>query len=143
MNVEISSFNGLYDERIYRLIEGGINHIPERLQEMDPGYFILLNRKTDKFEVHHKEQRPGETFCITIPYDELDERTVRLVWETRIERLHDLIEQMHKNNEKVDRDRDNYFRDYVKWVGTETYRYVCNHESKETLDPGAFKTRWV
>jgi hypothetical protein len=143
MNLEISTFNGLYDTKNYRFIDDDLYSISKRVRDIDPGYFILLNRRSGKYEVHHMDQPPGATFCLTVPYEQLDERTIQLIRETRIERLNELIKKMNESNDKIDADRDAYFKDYIKWVGTETYRYVCTHESKETLDPGAFKTRWV
>jgi hypothetical protein len=143
MKIEISPFNGVYNTMTHRIIDDDLYSISKRIRKIDPEYFILLNRISGKYEVHHMGQPPGETYCLTVPYDELDERTLKLVRETRIERLHELIEKMHADNDKIDRDKDTYFKDYTKWVNTEIYRYVCTHESKETIDDGAFKTRWV
>jgi len=143
MKVNTLSLYGIYDAGRCRLVEDDLYSISKRIREIDPGYFILYNRSSGKHEVHHMAQPPGETFCLTVPYAQLDARLLDLVRETRIERLHELIEKMHRTNDKIDADKDREFREYVKWVGTETYNYVCTHESKETLDPGAFKTRWV
>ena len=55
-----------------------------RLKELDPGYLILLNTVTQKFEVHHEAAVGGTLECV-LPYDELDERTIRHVRQHRID----------------------------------------------------------
>ncbi len=90
-----------------RVVTHDLYDIAERLKEIDEGYFVFYSYKDKRYEIHHKDQK-GDTFALAVPYDELDERTLRLVRRTRAERAEKLIEEMEKQNreaEKRARDR--------------------------------------
>ena len=75
-----------------------------RLKSIDDGYFVFLNYKTGKFEVHNgKDTR---TLCLVLPYDTLDERTVRRVLYTRAERADRIAAQMERDNAKAEKRRN-------------------------------------
>lgn len=74
-------------------LSGDLYDITGRLKEIDRGYFIVRNGKKNRFEVHHEGQ-PQDTYCMTLPYDELDARTVQLVLQTRRERLDRLLTEL-------------------------------------------------
>ena len=74
--------------------------IPQRLKEIDPGYFVMLNTRTQKYEIHHGEGT--DTLECVLPYDELDERSVRHVLRHRMERLEALIEEMEEHNRRLE-----------------------------------------
>lgn len=76
--------------------------ISERLREIDKDYFIVFNEKRNKFEVHNSSQKL-DTYCLTLPYNFLDERCVDLVLKTRIENKDNLIKIMDKENEKLEK----------------------------------------
>ena len=73
--------------------------ISKRLKEVDLSYFIIFNLSRKKFEVHSNSQRGG-SYCFTIPYDALDERTIFLARKTRVERRDEVIREMDRENEK-------------------------------------------
>ena len=115
--------------------------IPERLRELDAGYFVLRNHETKQFEIHHREQ-PHNTYCLTVPYDELDERTLVLVRKTRIFNLDKLLSQMDKNNQRIF-DEQTVIPDEATEKLRETVTYLSRHSDKEQLDDGAFTTRFL
>lgn len=78
-------------------IETDVFFITQRIKDIDENYFIRFNTKTKKFEVHHKEQ-PGNTFCLSVPYNALDGRTLELVQKTKIENFEKFIQQLDKEN---------------------------------------------
>ena len=82
---------------IGRVIEDDLFGISARLKSIDDGYFIFRNYKTGKFEVHNRKCRPN-TLCLVLPYDELDERTVRRVRYTAAERVKKIVEDMERAN---------------------------------------------
>lgn len=86
-----------------RVIDGDMLGICDRLKAIDYGYFVFLNYKTGKFEVHDRNGRP-DTLCLVLPYDTLDERTVRKVRETRAERVKELIARLDAENDRLRRD---------------------------------------
>ena len=75
-----------------------VYYIAERLKEIDFNYFILYNTKRKKYEIHHTGQ-PG-TYCLTVPYDELDARTIDFVNQTRVENRDRLLKELDEENKK-------------------------------------------
>ncbi len=81
---------------IGRVIEDDMFGVARRLREIDSGYFVFLNYKTGKFEVHNRRSSP--TLCLVLPYETLDERTVNRVRYTRAERAKAIIADMERHN---------------------------------------------
>lgn len=73
--------------------------ITKRLKEIDRGYFVVFNLKRKKLELHNSLQS-DDTFCLTIPYNTLDERTITLALKTRKEKQDELFEEIEAENEK-------------------------------------------
>ena len=71
--------------------------VAARLRSIDDGYFVFLNYKTGKLEVHNKHCAP-HTLCLVLPYDRLDERTVRRVRYTRAERIKETLAAIEREN---------------------------------------------
>ena len=86
-----------------RVVEVDLLCIIVMLKSSDDGYFVFLNYKTGKFEVHNKKDTPS--LCLVLPYDRLDERTVRHVQYTRAERLADIVKRMDEQNARLERER--------------------------------------
>lgn len=86
-----------------RVIDDDMFGVCRRLKSIDDGYFVFLNYKTGKFEVHNSKDRV--TLCLVLPFDTLDERTVRHVLATRAERARALIEQMERENARLEREK--------------------------------------
>lgn len=133
---------GLFNRMEYLAVTTDVYDITKRIREIDPDYFILWNRIKDRYEVHSKRD-PSFTFCLVIPYPELDQRTLDLVWDTRAEKARELIAKLNTENEYKDRKQEEYARDYIKWVGGEVFSYLDKFAAKDRIDKGAFKTRFV
>ncbi|MBR4406698.1 MAG: hypothetical protein IKT27_00075 [Clostridia bacterium] len=78
--------------------------IGERLREVDGGYYVVYEEERGRYEVHHREGKPT-TFCVAVPYDTLDERTITLVQKTRIENLEKILDEIDKANAKLEKTR--------------------------------------
>ena len=85
-----------------RIIDDDMFGIVRRLKSIDDGYFVVLNYKTGKFEVHNSKCAP-RTICLVLPFDTLDERTVRRVNMTRAERVKELLREAERDNEILER----------------------------------------
>ena len=85
-------------------VKGDLYSIADRLKEIDDGYFIFYSYKNKRYEVHNSNQR-GQTLSLILPYPVLDERAVRLVRKTRVERVKSLIEEMDRENERLEREK--------------------------------------
>ena len=88
---------------IGRVIDDDMFGVCRRLKTIDDGYFVFRNYKTGKFEVHNSHDTP--TLCLVLPYDTLDERTVRHVLRTRKERIDAVLEQIERENRKLEKQR--------------------------------------
>lgn len=84
-----------------RVINDDMFGVCRRLKSIDDGYFVFLNYKTGKLEVHNAHDAP--TLCLVLPYDTLDERTVRHVLKTRRERINEMLAQIERDNLKLER----------------------------------------
>ncbi|MFL0197390.1 hypothetical protein ACJDU8_17745 [Clostridium sp. WILCCON 0269] len=123
----------MYIDKYREVITSSTCNIPQRLRQIDKGYFLVRNHCTKQFEVHHSEEI-GNTFCLSIPFNELDERTLQRVRETRIEYIRNIIAEIDNKNEKIEIDGDKELKDVTQTVGRNIYKYVKVHESKETID---------
>lgn len=85
---------------IGRVIDDDLFGVCARLKSIDDGYFVFLNYKTGKFELHNKKDTPS--LCLVLQYDRLDERTVRHVLYTRAERARQIIERMERENARLE-----------------------------------------
>ncbi len=79
-------------------IKNDVYYIAERLKEIDFKYFILYDTKKQKYEIHHKGQ--SDTYCLTVPFDELDARTVDFVNQTRVENRDRLLKELDEENRR-------------------------------------------
>lgn len=115
--------------------------IPERLREIDPGYFVVRNHRKKSFEIHHRLQ-PHTTYCLTVPYKELDCRTLRLVRKTAVSNLDKLLAQMDCDNEKLEQKATKLPEESAEKT-KEVLAYLNHHESREWVDEKAFSTRFL
>lgn len=84
----------------YILIEHDPLFICQRLKEIDKSYFVLLNKKSGLYEVHSSDQI-GDSYCFTVRFDALDDRTLDYARRTRAERQAECIREMDEANEKL------------------------------------------
>ena len=59
------------------IIEDDVFDILKRVREIDEGYFILFDTSNCKYELHNINQ--PTTYCLTIPFDNIDSRLIDLV----------------------------------------------------------------
>lgn len=83
-------------------IHSDVFDISKRLKEIDSGYYAVYNHKYKRFEVHNRLQRGG-SFCLAVPYLQLDARTVTLVRRTRAERAAAYLAEMEEENIKIEK----------------------------------------
>lgn len=82
-----------------RVIDDDLFGVARRLKGIDDGYFVFLNYKTGKFEIHNRRDSPS-TLCLVLPYETLDERTVNKVLYTRAERVEKIVADMERENRR-------------------------------------------
>ena len=89
--------------------------ITSRLKEIDNSYFVVFNTKSNKYEVHSKRQVEN-TFCVGLPFSELDERAVDYVLKTRVENIEKIIESIEKNNKKIENNNKKFILNKIEEV---------------------------
>jgi hypothetical protein len=60
-------------------VKTNVYKIPERLKDYDDSIYILWNKLRKKYELHSTDNKWGGTYCFDIPFNELDDRTIKLV----------------------------------------------------------------
>ncbi len=81
-----------------RKITGDVLDIASRLKEIDPRYEVYRNLEKHRFEIHAEG-----ALQIAVPFNRLDERTLSLVKETRLENADALFKRLEAQNEKTER----------------------------------------
>lgn len=82
-----------------RIIDDDMFGVCRRLKSIDDGYYVFLNYVTGRFEVHNGKD--SRSLCLVLPYDTLDERTVRRVLYTRAERIRETVERIDRQNAEL------------------------------------------
>lgn len=78
--------------------------IVERIKAVDADYFVVYNLDNNKFELHNSGQGRN-SYCLTFPYDALDERAYLYVLKTRVQNSDELFERMEAKNAKLQKEQ--------------------------------------
>lgn len=78
------------------VIKSDLFDISNRIKSIDKKYYIVFNLQNGKYEVHYK--RTKNTYELTLPFTELDARTIEYVQKTKIENQKKLIAEMENQN---------------------------------------------
>lgn len=73
--------------------------IADRLKEINKNYDLVFNTDNQKFEVEVK----GKT-QVVIPFENLDERTLRHVYYTRSENVFNLLDDLERENKNAEKE---------------------------------------
>ena len=75
--------------------------VSQRLKEIDQSYYLVFNVLRGKYEVHSSAQ-VGCSYCLTSPFEGLDERLLDLTKKTRRENLRQLLKEIDEENKKLE-----------------------------------------
>lgn len=96
------------------------NHdIPRRVYDYDPSFFVAFNKNNQKYEIHSLDYPANDTLSCTIPYENLDERTMEHLWMNDI-RVHgkEIFRRLEWAEEKAkiraERERKKFDEDFAK-----------------------------
>lgn len=108
-----------YRPRLIPLFDHTLN-IPQRLYEYDSRLFICFNTHTQRYELHSLEQE-GDSLCATLPYKDLDARSLRWIWKNDI-RMHGraIFRRIDKSEEDFHRSKAREFHNWVEDVASES-----------------------
>ena len=119
-------------------IESDVFNIIKRIKEIDENYFIVYNTCSKKFELHNSDNI--NTYCITIPYKNLDARTIELIHRTSVKNFDKIINDIDKNNEKIEHKQVEKLKEISEYKIREILKY--SDSGNRSVDQ-AFKTTWV
>lgn len=111
-------------------VTGHALDIPARLKEMDEGYFVMLNTRTQKYEIYHDDGTGGALQCV-LPFGELDERTVRHVREYRMERMEEIQRAVEAHNRRLEEETQ---KKWLEEAGERTREAVNYLKNKSDTD---------
>lgn len=83
-------------------IESDCLDIIKRIQTIDKNYFVAINLDTKKYELHNSGQLYN-SYCLTLPFDCLDERAYLHVLKTRVQNSDALFEEMDRQNKLLEK----------------------------------------
>ena len=83
----------------YLEINDDVYFICQRIKEIDKSYHILYNLSRHCYEVHSFEQK--DSYCFSVPFQELDERTLQFAYRTRRENQDKIVKEIEKSNENL------------------------------------------
>jgi len=75
--------------------------IAKRIKYIDRDYYIMFDTSKQKFEIHNSSQ-VGSTYCLTLPYDELDERVLNYVLKTQSANIDEILEEIENDNNTME-----------------------------------------
>ena len=78
-------------------IESDCLDIVRRIKTVDQNYYIVFNLDNQKFELHNRDQGKG-TYCLTFPFDCLDERAYLHVLKTRVQNSDLIFQEIEEEN---------------------------------------------
>lgn len=78
-----------------------VYEISKRIKDIDRFYFIVYDTVKQSFEIHNSMQI-DTTYCLTLPFKMLDERTLKYVRETASANIEKILEKIENDNKLVE-----------------------------------------
>lgn len=122
-------------------IDTNVYMIPERLKEIDNGYFVMRDLDNMRFEVHNSNNL-SDTFCFVVPFDELDDRTIEHCKKTSIANLDRIIKEMDDYNTKLEMTVNNKAFEEANDKAKEIVKYVKDKEDIDWVE-NAFSNKMI
>lgn len=104
-------------------IKNDLYNICKRLKSIDKKYFILYDKAKNKFEIHNSNQ-PFSTYCLTIPYDKLDKRTIDYVLKTKNENFDKILKEIENSNKRIEENINEEIMYRAKYDLTEKLKFI-------------------
>lgn len=120
-------------------VESDVFDIEKRIKEIDDGYFVVFNTKRNKYEIHNMYQE--NSYCLTIPFDNLDNRILDLINMSLVRNIDKIIDEIDNNNSKLENKSLETIKDYNDYLVREIYAF-SNNSSKEYELEKAFSSIW-
>ena len=112
-------------------VTGDVLNITGRLKEIDPDYFVMFNRKTQKFEVHAAGQE-GTTLGCELPYEQLDARAIEHVREHHSSRMAAIMAEIDRQEAERDRERQKRMQE-LHARAADGFRFAAKSRTSEAF----------
>ncbi len=119
-------------------IENDCFEITKRIKEIDDGYFIVFDTEKAVYQLHNYNQK--NTYCLTIPYDDLDSRVLDLILYSNIVNIDNILEDIDNNNKEVENKSINNIKDYSDYILREIHNFASN--SSKEMDLNSYGSFW-
>ncbi|MGN0771846.1 MAG: hypothetical protein ACI4MI_04605 [Christensenellales bacterium] len=106
-------------------IDNDLFDVAARIKSIDDNYQIYFNRGSGSYELHNLRCYP--TKQADIPFARLDCRTVDWVRKTRVQNMEELIAEMNRHNEKIERNNRNEQLQRADLIIENTMRSLTRH----------------
>ncbi|MBQ8954913.1 MAG: hypothetical protein IJ048_12450 [Clostridia bacterium] len=109
-----------------------VTDIPARLKAIAPGYFVMLNTRTQRFEIHDSAQ-PGGTLACALPFDALDARALAYARQYHVSRLMETARAVEAHNERLEREAQARLLDRAAEKTREAVAYLKHKTDTDTI----------
>ena len=97
------------------LVKSDVYNICNRVKKFDTSYYIVFNTVSNMYEIYSSrlyqnvELISGRvlSYVCTLPYTELDERVIKYLYDTSIDRLDDIIAKIDSDNNELEIKQNN------------------------------------
>ena len=83
------------------ILRHDVYEISKRIKDIDRYYFIVYDTSKSCYEIHNSSQ-VDSTYCLSVPFKDLDERTLKYVRETSSANIEKILEKIEKENKLVE-----------------------------------------
>ncbi|MBQ8522777.1 MAG: hypothetical protein IJ458_03855 [Clostridia bacterium] len=96
------------------LVKSDVFDICNRIKKFDSNYCIVFNNVSNKYEVYSAKLTDSVdlisgrvlSYICTLPYDCLDARSIKYLYDTSVENIDDIITQIDKQNKELERQNE-------------------------------------
>ena len=94
------------------LVKSDVFNICGRVKKFDSSYRVVYDNVANAYQIYSTNLNGGIeligwtplSYVCTLPYGQLDERTINHLYCTRVENLEDIISQIDADNQKLEHD---------------------------------------
>lgn len=120
------------NDRNHIAVLSNATDIPARLKEVNRDFFVMLNRDTQRYEIHCASQ-PFDTFACTLPFDVLDERALVYAREYASERFEKVVADMEAYNERLVARGERDVIDRANYKMRDAFNYLKNNSNTDAI----------
>ena len=109
-------------------IENDVFEITKRIKEIDDGYYIVFDTKKQVYELHNSEQ--DNSYCLTVPYANLDVRLIDLLLYTNIKNIDNILNDIDNNNNNIENNSLKSIKEQTNYMAKEICDFANNSSKK-------------